>query len=166
MKKHIMLYIIITLILTGCSVTEKQKITINNPYEVAINNKILSYYDTKEDVPIEFNVLDTSFENIQKVDNNALVDSDNKIRRISITDKNVITYNQISVGDNVSKIEDNYLYEYKFENIYMVIFNGNQEESPTNQNKGNDWIWITYIIDDSKISQIQIYDVKYGFKFQ
>ena len=44
----------------------------------------------------------------------------------------------------------------------MVIFNNNVEEDPTNQNKEDNWIWINYITDGSQITQIQIYDVKYG----
>uniref|UniRef100_UPI00155EB572 hypothetical protein n=1 Tax=Acetivibrio ethanolgignens TaxID=290052 RepID=UPI00155EB572 len=62
----------------------------------------------------------------------------------------------------LNKIEDNFSYEYKSGDNYMVIFNNNVEENPTNQNKEDSWIWINYITDGSQITQIQIYDVKYG----
>lgn len=44
----------------------------------------------------------------------------------------------------------------------MVLFNANTEEDPTNQNKEDNWIWITYYTDGSQITSIQIYDVLYG----
>ena len=139
-----------------------QETTINNPYEIAINNEILSYYGNKDDVPKSFNVLDISASNLQNDSNNILVNNENSIRCISVTNKDVITYNQISVGDNISLIEDAFVHEYKMDNKYMVIFNGATEEDPTNQNKEDGWILINYITDGSQITKIQIYDVKFG----
>ena len=84
------------------------------------------------------------------------------IRCISVANKTVKTYKGISVGDNINKIENIFSCEYKVGDNYMVIFNNNVEEDPTNQNKEDNWIWINYITDGSQITQIQIYDVKYG----
>ena len=163
MKKYLFTFIVISFLLTGCSSkTEIQEITINNPYEVAINNEILSYYGNKDDIPKYFNVLDVSTNNLQNNSNNILVNDENSIRCISVTNEDVITYNQISVGDNISLIEDTFMYEYKIEDKYIVIFNGNTEEDPTNQNKEDNWLWINYITDGSQITKIQIYDVKFG----
>ena len=163
MKKYLFNFIVISILLTGCSSkTEVQETTINNPYEIVINNEILSYYGNKDDIPKSFDVLDISASNLQNDSNNILVNNENSIRCISVTNKDVITYSQISVGDNINLIEDTFIHEYKMDNKYMVIFNGVTEEDPTNQNKEDDWIWINYITDGSKITKIQIYDVKFG----
>ena len=48
MKKYIFTFIVISFLLTGCSSKiEVQETTINNPYEISIDNKIhasLSFY--------------------------------------------------------------------------------------------------------------------------
>ena len=163
MKKYLFTFIVISFLLTGCSSkTEVQETTINNPYEISIDNEILSYYGNKDDIPKSFDVLDISASNLQNDSNNVLVNNENSIRCISVTNKDVITYNQISVGDKISLIEDAFSYEYKIDNKYMVIFNGTMEEDPTNQNKQDNWVWINYITDGSQITKIQIYDVKFG----
>ena len=163
MKKYLFTFIIISFLLTGCSSqTEVQETAINNPYEISIDNEILSYYGNKDDIPKSFDVLDISASNLQNDSNNVLVNNENSIRCISVTNKDVITYNQISVGDKIDLIEDAFEYEYKIDNKYMVIFNGTIEEDPTNQNKQDDWLWINYITDGSQITKIQIYDVKFG----
>lgn len=163
MKKYLFTFIVISFLLTGCSSkTEVQETTINNPYEISIDNEILSYYGNKYSVPKSFDVLDISASNLQNDSNNVLVNNENSIRCISATNKDVITYNQISVGDKISLIEDTFDYEYKIDNKYMVIFNGTIEEDPTNQNKQDSWLWINYITDGSQITKIQIYDVKFG----
>ena len=163
MKKYLFTFIVISFLLTGCSSkTEVQETTINNPYEISIDNEILSYYGNKDSIPKSFDVLDISASNLQNDSNNVLVNNENSIRCISVTNKDVITYNQISVGDKINLIEDEFAYEYKIDNKYMVIFNGTIEEDPTNQNKQDSWLWINYITDGSQITKIQIYDVKFG----
>lgn len=163
MKKYLFTFIVISFLLTGCSSkTEVQETTINNPYEISIDNEIVSYYGNKDSIPKSFDVLDISTSNLQNDSNNVLVNNENSIRCISVTNKDVITYNQISVGDKISLIEDTFSYEYKIDNKYMVIFNGTMEEDPTNQNKQDSWLWINYITDGSQITKIQIYDVKFG----
>lgn len=163
MKKYLFTFIVISFLLTGCSSkTEVQEMTINNPYEISIDNDILSYYGNKDDIPKSFDVLNISPSNLQNDGNNILVNDENSIRCISITNEDVITYKQISVGDDISLIEDTFIYEYKIENKYIVIFNGTIEEDPTNQNKQDGWLWINYITDGSQITKIQIYDVKFG----
>lgn len=163
MRKCLFAFIVISFLLTGCSSkTEIQKTTINNPYEIAINNEILSYYGNKDDIPKSFDILDVSVDTSQKDNSSILINSKNSIRCISITNKDIITYNQISVGDSISLIEDTFNNEYKIDNKYMVIFNNTTEEDPTNKNKEDNWIWINYITDGSQITKIQIYDVKFG----
>ena len=163
MKKYLFTFIIISFLLTRCSSqTEVQETAINNPYEISIDNEILSYYGNKDDIPKSFEVLNISASNLQNDSNNVLVNNENSIRCISVTNKDVITYNQISVGDKIDLIEDAFAYEYKIDNKYMVIFNGTIEEDPTNQNKQDSWLWINYITDGSQITKIQIYDVKFG----
>lgn len=162
MKKLLLLSILLLFSLAGCAETKSQEVTINAPYEILINDTTFGYYDTKNNVPNEFNVLENSLSNSQSIGNNVLIDTNGMIRCISVANKTVKTYKGISVGDNINKIENIFSCEYKVGDNYMVIFNNNVEEDPTNQNKEDNWIWINYITDGSQITQIQIYDVKYG----
>lgn len=45
--------------------------------------------------------------------------------------------------------------------VYFA-FADETEQDPANPDKEDTWIWITYFTDGSKITSIQIYDVKYG----
>lgn len=46
--------------------------------------------------------------------------------------------------------------------MYSVLFNGSTEVNPTETDKDDSWIWINYTYDNDKITDISIYDVKYG----
>ena len=163
MKKYCTAFIIILLLVIGYFVIIKEKTTIDNPYEVAIDNKILSYYDKVDNVPESFNIMENSLVNYQNSTNTVLIDENNTIRCISITDKKVITYNQISIGDNIDKVKDKFSYECLMtDNIYAVIFDDTLEKDPSNQNKKDNWIWIVYMVENSKINKIMIYDKKFG----
>ena len=145
MKKIILVFAIL-LVLTGCS----QNQSVNNPAQIKKGSVVLSYHDSE---------IPSGFDN----DKCTIVFRDNQIRQISITDPEIITYKNISVGDSTQKIESSFKYENQFmDNIYMVVFNNKTEEKTDNQNKEDDWIWITYLTDENVITQIQIYDVKYG----
>ncbi len=48
----------------------------------------------------------------------------------------------------------------------MVLFANETEQDPTNPDKEDTWIWIIYYTDDSKITSMQIYNVKYGSKLR
>lgn len=166
MKKHFLPFIALLFLLSGCSQSKSDEISVNNPYEIAKGKSTLSYYDTEDNIGIDgFNILNLEPQNIIGIQNqneNCIIIKDEIIRCIYIVDKDITTYNQISVGDSIDKIEDNYEYEYKTGSYYNVVFNGNIEDDLTNQNKEDDWICITYYTDDSKITSIQIFDVKYG----
>lgn len=166
MKKHFLLLTALFFLLSGCSQDKSEEISVNNPYEIAKGTSTLSYYDAEEDISVEgFNILDLNPENvigIQNQNENRIIIKDGIIRCIYIVDKDISTYNDISVGDSIDKIENNYEYEYKTGSYYNVVFNGNIEDDLTNQNKEDNWICITYFTDGSKITSIQIYDVRYG----
>ena len=163
MKKHFFFLITLLFVLSGCSKNESKEIVINNPYEIAKGETILSYYDTEDKVSIDgFNIMENTIQNFQDKNNNIIVNDDGVIRCITVVDDTIKTFKSISVGDSIDKIEDSYEYEYKTDRYYNVVFNGNIEEDVTNQNKEDNWIWITYYTNDEKIISIQIYDVKYG----
>lgn len=166
MKKHFLHFIALLFLLSGCSQSKSEEISVNNPYEIAKGATTLSYYDTEDNISIDgFKILDLTPENvigIQNQNENRIIIKDGIIRCIYIVDKDISTYNDISVGDSIDKIENNYEYEYKTGSYYNVVFNGNIEDNLTNQNKEDNWICITYFTDGSKITSIQIYDVKYG----
>ena len=165
MKKYFATLIILLLFLTGCSSGKEQNAIINNPYEISIKDKTLSYYDTESQInEDEFEIFNDGLKAIQNTTNNIIVtDQYEKIRCISITDSKIITYGQIAVGDSIEKVTDTFNNEYKMnDNKYCVLFNESQEEDPMNEQKDDSWIWINYLTENDTIVRIQIYDVKFG----
>ena len=165
MKKYFATFIILLLFLTGCSSGKEQNVIINNPYEISIKDKTLSYYDTESQInEDEFEIFNDGLKAIQNTTNNIIVtDQYEKIRCMSITDSKIITYGQIAVGDSIDKVIDTFNNEYKMsDNNYCILFNENQEEDPMNEQKDNSWIWINYLTENDTIVRIQIYDVKFG----
>ena len=165
MKKYFTTLIILLLFLTGCSSGKEQNVIINNPYEISIKDKTLSYYDTKSQInEDEFEIFNDGLKAIQNTTNNIIVtDQYEKIRCISITDSEIITYGQIAVGDSIEKVTDTFNNEYKMSNNnYCVLFNKGQEEDPMSEQKDDTWIWINYLTENDVIVRIQIYDVKFG----
>ena len=165
MKKYFATLIILLLFLTGCSSGKEQNVIINNPYEISIKDKTLSYYDTESQInEDEFEISNDGLKAIQNTTNNIIVtDQYEKIRCISITNSKIITYCQIAVGDSIEKVTDTFNNEYKISNNnYCVLFNKNQEEDPMNEQKDDSWIWINYLTENNTIVRIQIYDVKFG----
>lgn len=167
MKKLFPIFIALSLCFTSCvSQKDTKSVDINNPHEISVNGEILSYYDTKTKIN-GFGTLKVSLDSLQNKDtNNIIINDDNVIRCISIIDDSVSTYKEISVGDSITKITESFEYEYNIGKNYMVIFNNGIEENPTNQNKEDNWLWINYITDEKNITQIQIFDVKYGNKMK
>ena len=165
MKKCFAAFIIIFLFLTGCSSEKERGAIINNPYEIFVKGKVLSYYDTESQIDEnEFDISNCELKDIQNAKNNLIgTDKNKNIRFISITDSEITTYKQIAVGDSIKKVINVFDNEYKIgDNRYSVLFNGTQEEDPANAEKDNSWIWINYITDGDKITRIMIYDVKFG----
>jgi hypothetical protein len=164
MKKILPLFIAFSLYLTGCASQDKTNSTdINNPYEISVNGKILSYYDTKDNIDTNiFEISDSMVGFANKSENMVDIDDNGQIRCIVIANKSITTYKNISVGDSVNKINESFKYEYNWNNNYMVIFNNGVEEDPMNQDKENNWLGINYITDGEHITHIQICDVKFG----
>ena len=167
MKKRFLLLITSLFLLSGCSQRKSNEINVNNPYEVAKGTSTLSYYDTEENINLYgFNVVENNLQNFQDKNNNIIVNDSGTIRCITVVDDTVKTFQSISVGDRIDKIEESFDNEYQNGNNYMVLFANNTEEDPANPNKEDTWIWITYFTDGSKITSIQIYDVLYGSKLK
>ena len=167
MKKRFLLLIASLFLLSGCSQSKSNEINVNNPYEIAKGTSTLSYYDLEENINIDgFNVVENNLQNFQDKNNNIIINDDGVIRCITIVDDTVKTFQSISVGDSIDKIENAFEHEYKLNNYYNVVFNNNTEEDSANQNKEDTWICITYYTDGSKITSIYIYDVLYGREFK
>lgn len=163
MKKRFLLLITSLFLLSGCSHGESNETRVNNPYEIAKDTSTLSYYDTEDNIAIDgFSILENNLQNFQDKNNNIIVNDNGAIRCITVVDDTIKTFQSISVGDGIDKIEESFNNEYQSGDNYMVLFADNTEEDPTNQNKEDTWIWIIYYTDGSKITSIQIYDVLYG----
>ena len=64
-----------------------------------------------------------------------VLNKSNEVRCITITSADIITYNSISVGDKISKVESQYSYETDTGNAISVALSGNREVEPTSQDK-------------------------------
>lgn len=171
MKKHFLLLIVLLFLLSGCSQNKSEEISVNNPYEIVKGTSVLSYYDTEDNISIDgFNIVENNLQNSQDKNDNIIVNDDGAIRCITIADDTVKTFREISVGDSIDKIEESFDYEYHHEyqngSSYMVLFADKSEQDPTDSNKEDTWIWITYHTDGDKITLIKIYDVLYGSKLE
>ncbi len=163
MKKHLLPFIALLFLLSGCSQSEPEEASVNNPYEIAKGAITLSYYDTEDNISIDgFNIVNNNLQNFQDKNDNIIVNDDGTIRCITIVNNTVKTFQSISVGDSIEKIEESFDNEYQNGNNYMVLFADGKEQDPANPDKQSTWIWIAYFTDGSKITSIQIYDVKYG----
>ncbi len=119
--------------------------------QILYKDKVLTYNTTKID--------DVFFD----VGIDLELNKSNEVRCIIITNPDVITYNNISVGDKIEKVESKYQYEISsYNDIYVEISNG-KEIDPTLQDESNDTIHIFYQCDDDGIiTKIGIWDAIYG----
>ena len=96
----------------------------------------------------------------------AIFHKEDRIRAFVITSENVNTIYGIHVGDNISKVEDKFEYEKFYGNtLCEVIFNGDTESNDFD-NPQDDWIRISYRINEEKITAIIISDNKFACYLQ
>ena len=166
MKKYLLLLIVLPFLLSGCLQNKFEKIRVNNPYEIVKGTTTLSYYDTVDNIRIDgFKILDLTCDNILGLldkNENRIIMNDGIIRLIHIVDKDILTYNDISVGDDIEKLNDTFNKIHIDKDVYTVILDNSIEQDYANPDKEDTWIWIHYFTDGLKITAIQIYDVKYG----
>ena len=151
MKKIMLVFVgILILCLSGCGGGS----SANAPDVISLDGKSISYYDSSTKIPDEFWDEDVDFR----------VNSDNEIRLITIKSSDVETYNGISVGDSISKVESKYKYESKFDYIVNVAFKGNKEIKVGTQEATSEYICVSYVFDKStkKITTIMISDGLYA----
>lgn len=148
MKKLYLFLFGFLLIMTGCS---KSSLNAN---QIKYKEKILTY-NTSE-------INDVFFDNgIDIVLNDA-----NEIRSIAITNEDVKTFNDLSVGDKISKVKSKYQYETEYSNTVFAIIYDNNEIDIANEDKPEEAIYINYFYDNDIITKIQIYDSIYAKKMR
>ena len=87
MKRIIVIFVGLALVLTGCGNANLK------PNQIQYEGKVLTYGATQVD--------DIFFED--GID--LVLNKSNEVRCITITSADIITYNSISVGDKISKVE-------------------------------------------------------------
>lgn len=159
-KVFVALGVILVICIIGCFLYKPRA---NHPYEIVKGNSKLSFYDTEDNIKIKgFNVLEYSAINcLDKENNNVLVDQGGIISDINIVDKDVITYKNISVGDDINKIKKTFKYEFEIDNVYYVHFSGDIEIDQSIQKQGDRWISLFYSTDGFKITSIHISEIKW-----
>lgn len=90
------------------------------------------------------------------------LNNENEIRSITITNKEVKTYKNISVGDKIEKVQSDYNYENEIGNTILVTIDDDKEIDPETENKPEDTIYINYYYDNDTITKIAIYDAIYA----
>ena len=163
MKKVLVLTLLLSLLLCGCS-QNKSNSAISNPYEISTKSGMLSYYGEKSDFENSgFDIVYKALESSQSKKNNVFVNKEGSVRNIVITNKDVVTYQNISVGDSIDKIKNTFNYEVNLKTSYAVLFDKSTEINPKDDsNKQDDFIWINYTTNGKTIEKITIYDVLYG----
>lgn len=147
-KTKVVIGYICIISISGCS---KNVRSVSLPHEIANDNSTISYNDNENSN--EF----SEFSDI------IIADDEGNIRSFNINSSNIKTYKNISVGDNISKVKELFEYEYAMDdNMYSVLLNDSKEENPIDVNKEDSWIWINYTCNNDIITNISIYDVKYG----
>lgn len=169
-KKHFLLILTLLIFLTGCSKNSSSQADVNNPYEIVKGSSTLSYYQTEDEIAIDgFEILELEPQNVTGLlsqNKNCILVRDGNIRCIYVADQNIVTYKQISVGDSIDKIKNSFSNVSQSQDVYNVLFNNGTEVNPFSQDKEDDWIWITYYTDGSKITSIQVNDVLYGSRLR
>ena len=153
MKKILVtLYVsILFLFLTGCN----KKINTDNQIkanQIVYKQKTLTY-NTSDIDEVFFN------DGIDLV-----INKENNVRSINITNNEVETYKNISVGDPLSKLQSSYEYEEEMGSNVFVVIDG-ENEIPAISEKSDDSIYINYTCENNKVMSITIYDSKYASTF-
>ena len=163
MKRFSILSILLLMLLCGCSQNQSSSV-LNNPYEISTNDGVLSYYGEKSDFESAgFDSFSKALESSMSKKNNVFANKEGIVRNIVITDRDIVTYRNISVGDSVDKIENAFAHEVNLNTSYSVLFDGVTEINPKNSSPiQDDFIWINYTTNGKTIEKITIYDVLYG----
>lgn len=140
------------------------------PYEIGLNGKNLSYFDTKEKAEEIFGDKASFFDlsepvHRQSTENpiNINVDENGKIRSIAINSSDFLTYKGIAVGDDKSKVLDSF--DYEADRLFCQVAFFGEEEADQSAGLQNEYVLIKYMFDqkdENKISQILIQDVTYA----
>lgn len=144
--------IILSIFLIGCN-KEINTNTSIDANQIYYHEKTLTYNTTNIDDDFYSNGI------------NLVINKDNQVRSIEITNQEVKTYKNISVGDPVSKIQSSYNYETEIGNTIFVTINENTE-IPTDSEKSDDTVYINYVCEDNTIKSIIIYDSQYATKMK
>lgn len=71
MKKHFLPFIALLFLLSGCSQSKSEEVSVNNPYEIEKGATTLSYYDTEDSISVDGFSMEPTFFNGQIVFINA-----------------------------------------------------------------------------------------------
>lgn len=144
MKKPRLLLLLSVLAISGCGKAELEA------GQISYSGKTLTYGENKVD--------DVFFTDGVELTSN----TDNKVRSITITNKEVKTYKNISVGDKIEKVQSDYNYENEIGNTILVTIDDDKEIDLETENKPEDTIYINYYYDNDTITKIAIYDAIYA----
>ncbi len=144
MKKPRLLLLLSVLAILGCGKAELEA------GQISYSGKTLTYGENKVD--------DVFFTDGVELTSN----TDNEVRSITITNKEVKTYKNISVGDKIEKVQSDYNYENEIGNTILVTIDDDKEIDPETENKPEDTIYINYYYDNDTITKIAIYDAIYA----
>lgn len=148
MKKIYPLVLALTLMLIGCGGSSL------NANQIKYKDKILTYGTSDIDDVFFDGGIDLK------------LNDSNEVRSIAITNKDVTTFNGISVGDKITKVQSDYKYETEVGNTISVTISDNKEIDALNDDKPEGTIYINYSYSDDTVEKIQIYDRTYAEKMK
>ena len=148
MKKVCLSLIALLMLTTGCG---KSSLNAN---QIQYKSKTLEYGTSN----IDDVFLDSGID--------LTLNDSNQIRSITITNEDVKTFNNLSVGDKITKVQSDYKYETEVGDMISVTLYNNNEIDAMKDDKPEDTIYINYFCNNDVIEKIQIYDYTYATKMK
>lgn len=156
----------IALLLISCLILLLFGCNHSNPItSIQIGNKTLTYNMSQSDIEntigkgesMGSGLEDYIDDEIEYNKSLRIAYKNHKPRYFEIDEPNIITYNNIKVGDSIPDVITKYKYEQNQTTRYVVAFKNGNEIDTANKNQTPDY-WIGYCYQYNLVTAIQIYD--------
>lgn len=148
----------------GCGNKEKDL----QPHEWIMDGKVVSYYDSTEDINEKIcPIYDEYISGAMSDSMNWVVSrEDDEIRSFCTQDNSVVTYKGISVGDKVSVVEDTFSYERGIGESFNVYFDGTTEVDIEEHGYEEELLVLYYYVEEDIIKAIYVMDGLFGMTME
>lgn len=131
------------------------------PYEWLMDDKVVSFYDSKAELEeVGCPWFEDYFEAVRSDNEDFGVSRDGEtLCYMEIADASIVTYKDICVGDEITKVEDTFSYELPLRESYSVCFDGATEvEIDDEEDWKDNYLVLYYYVEDGIIERIVVTD--------